>query len=123
MAAFALALKHSASFVITNGIGTLICFLGKLTISIVNTLFGYFMLEYILKLDINSPIIPLTVMFLLSYIMAAQVMSVYQITSLTILQCLYADVDICNQKHLDEYESRYRPKEMEEVVNMLKKSK
>lgn len=97
MAAFALALKNSASFVITNGIGTLICFLGKLTISISNTLLGYFMLEYVLKLDINSPVIPLMVMFLLSYIMAAQVMSVYQITSLTILQCLYADVDICNQ--------------------------
>lgn len=71
MAAFALALKHSASFVITNGIGTLICFLGKLTISLVNTLLGYFMLEYVVKSYDNFPVIPLLVMFLLSYIMAA----------------------------------------------------
>lgn len=43
MAAFVLALKNSASFVITNGIGTLIQFLGKLGISVGNTLVGYVM--------------------------------------------------------------------------------
>jgi len=123
MAAFALALKNAGSFVITNGVGSLIGFLGKVTISVLNTVIGYLLVEFIMldKDALESPVIPCIVIFILSYIMANQVMSVYQMTSLTILQCLYADVDICNQKGLDVYESKWRPKEMEEVVNMLKK--
>ena len=79
MAAFALALKNAASFVITNGVGTLICFLGKVTISAVNTVIGYILVEYIMldKGATDSPVIPCVTIFLLSYILAAQVMSVY----------------------------------------------
>ena len=123
MAAFALALKHSGSFIITNGIGTLICFLGKLTISIGNVCIGYLFLRYLPAIadSLDSPIAPLIVIFIFSYVMASIFMSVYATTSLTILQCLYADVDICSQNNQDQYDSKHRPQEMESVVRMLKK--
>ena len=87
MAAFALALKHSGSFLVTNGIGTLICFLGKLTIALANTFVGYIMLTNIkeIKESVEEPMAPLAVIFLFSYIMASIFMSVYSTTSLTIL--------------------------------------
>lgn len=99
MAAFVLALKNSGSFVITNGIGTLIQFLGKMGIATGNTLLSYLMLTQIpsIKESVQSPLAPLVVIFFISYVMAAIFMSVYAITSLTLLQCLYADVDLCNQ--------------------------
>jgi hypothetical protein len=53
--------------------------------------------------------------------MAAVFMSVYSMTSLTLLQCLYADVDICNQLGNDKFTNKQRPKEMHSVVNMLRK--
>ena len=57
----------------------------------------------------------------MSYLVATVFMSVYSIISLTILQCLYADVDICNQDSKDIYDGRHRPQEMGDIVNMLKK--
>ena len=47
MSAFVLALKNAASFFITNGIGALIYFLGKATISILNTFIGYLLITYV----------------------------------------------------------------------------
>lgn len=47
MQAFILALKNAASFFITNGIGAFIFFLGKCTISILNTAVGYCIITFI----------------------------------------------------------------------------
>lgn len=44
MAGFVLALKHSSSFVITNGIGSMIGFIGKITIATGNTFIGYLLI-------------------------------------------------------------------------------
>lgn len=124
MASFSLALKHSGSFFITNGIGMLISMLGKLSIAIGNTLIGYLMLSKIETVAVNleSPIGPLVIIFLISYVMATIFMTVYSTTSLAILQCLYADVDICDQSGGDKFESSHRPREMEPIVNMLRKT-
>lgn len=96
MQAFTLALKHSGSFFITNGIGMLISFLGKVTIAVANTLIGFLIIKESKTISdsLESPIGPLCVIFLISYVMAVIFMSVYSTTSLTILQCLYVDVDI-----------------------------
>jgi hypothetical protein len=98
MNAFSLALKHSGSFFVTNGIGTLISFLGKISIAVVNCLVAMLMLAEIKSVAeaIDSQVGPLIVIFFISYVIASVFMSVYQITSLSMLQCLYADVDICN---------------------------
>ena len=45
MSACALALKNSATFIITNGIGYLLSFLGKMSIAIGNTCLGYLMIK------------------------------------------------------------------------------
>ena len=97
MAAFVLALKNAATFFITNGIGSLIFFLGKMTISIINTGLGYILITNIesFKEDIDNPIPVLAVIFLISLSMSSVFMNLYDTTSLTVLQCLYSDMDIC----------------------------
>jgi len=97
MAAFVLALKNLATFTITNGIGGLIFFLGKMTISMINTLIGYLLITNIesFKEDIDNPLPVLVVIFVISLSMSSVFMNLYDTTSLTVLQCLYADIDIC----------------------------
>ena len=58
MAAFVLALKNAATFFITNGIGSLIFFLGKMTISIINTAIGYLLITHVesFKEEIDNPV-------------------------------------------------------------------
>lgn len=87
MAGFVLALKHSSSFVITNGIGSMIGFIGKITIATGNTFIGYLLITQtkLIADQIDSPIAPLLVVFIMSYLVATVFMSVYSIISLTIL--------------------------------------
>ena len=53
-----LALKNAATFFITNGIGSLIFFLGKMTISIINTAIGYLLITHVesFKEEIDNPV-------------------------------------------------------------------
>ena len=87
MAAFVLALKNAATFFITNGIGALIQFLGRVTVSIANTLIGYLIITYVPEFveDIDSPVPVLLVIFFISFTMATVFMEVYSSTSLAIL--------------------------------------
>lgn len=87
MAAFILALKNSASFLITNGVGTLITFLGKATISVSNTAIGYYVINTVpdFKEDIDQPVPFLGVIFLMSYMLSTTFMEVYSGISLAIL--------------------------------------
>jgi len=121
MAAFVLALKNMSTFVIMNGIGSLIFFLGKMTISIVNTAIGYLLITHVesFKEDIDNPIPILAIIFLISLMMASVFMNLYDSTSLAVLQCLYADVDICHQTGEDPKNNMNRPREMHGVVEML----
>ena len=121
LSAFTLALKNAGTFLIVDGIGTLIRFLGKMTICISNTYLGYLIITYesTLKEDIDNPIVILCVIFILSWALASIFMEVYSTVSLAILQCLYADVDICNQNRDDPMNNQFRPAEMEDVVMTL----
>jgi hypothetical protein len=123
MSAFILALKNASSFFITNGIGSLIHLLGKGAIVTANVFIGFFMLRTLpeFREGLGSPIAPLAVVGLMSFLMATVFMEVFSITSLTILQCLYTDVDICNQHKEDPHNNANRPIEMESIVQMIKK--
>ena len=123
MAAFVLALKNSGSFMITNGVGSLITFLGKMTIGVGNCVIAYFMLTKIdsISQNIGNPFPPLAVIFVMSYVMGSVFMSVYSTASITLLQCLYADVDICHQQGREMYSSKNRPREMESIVLLIRK--
>jgi len=87
MSAFVLALKHSGSFLTVNGIGGLINILGKLTISVANSVIGYIMIISLeeTKETVQEPLAPTAVIFIISYLMASIFMAVYSVTSLTIL--------------------------------------
>lgn len=123
MAAFILALKNSSSFIITNGIGYLIQLLGKLSITTGNVLIAYIMLTQLegVSAGAQSPFPPLLIVAVVSYVMASIFMSVYAITSLTLLQCLYADVDLCKQAGEDIWQYKQRPVIMNGIVNRLRK--
>ena len=95
--AFRLALKNSATFLITNGIGGFIRMIGRVAICLANTFFGYFLISAFppWNEEIDNPIIILSIIMLISWALASVFMEVYSVLSLTVLQCLYADVDIC----------------------------
>ena len=123
MAGFALAVKHSVSFIITNGIGNLISFLGKTSIAAGNAFISYLILSEAKSFQgkIDNIWVPVAIIFALSYIMGAVFMSVYSITSLTLLQCLYADADLQSQKRMSVFKNSNRPKEMTDIVLAISK--
>jgi len=125
MNAYTLALKNSSTFFITDGIGGMIRFLGKLTICITNTLLGYLLITYETNLNknIDNPIWILGIIFLISWGLSGIFMECYSIVSLTILQCLYADVDICKQNDEDPFYYSNRPIEMNDIIETLSKFK
>jgi len=59
--------------------------------------------------------------FAISFVISTIVMSIYNITSITLLQCFYTDVDICNQLRRSYIVNTNRPKEMENIVLSLMK--
>jgi len=123
LAAFTLGLKNAGTFFITTGIGGMIRFLGRITICIANTFLGYLIISFEadLKEDIDNPIVILSVIFLMSWAMATIFMEVYSTISLTVLQCMYADFDICNSSGEDPFLYQRRPNEMNDVIEMLAK--
>lgn len=123
MSAFVLALKNMGSFLITNGIGSIIHLIGKAAICVGNVFLGFFMLRFFPEFEngLGSPIGPLAMVGIMSFLLANIFIGVFSITSLTILQCLYTDVDICNQNKEDPLNNANRPIEMEGIVAMIKK--
>lgn len=97
MNGFLLTLKHAATFGFARGIGGIFNLLGKLTVTVLNCLIAYLCIAFLpqLEIKVNSPIGPLVIVFLVSYIIASIFMSMYSTTTLCLLHSLYADVDIC----------------------------
>lgn len=86
LTAFVLALKNAASFLITNGIGSIIHILGKATIVTLNVFFAFLMIRWFPQFsDVDAPIGPLAVVAIFSFFLANVFISVFSITSLTIL--------------------------------------
>lgn len=121
---FLLLMKHSATFAFTRGIGGIFNLLGKLTVSVLNCIIAYLLIAYLpqLEIEVNSPIGPLIIVFLISYAISFLFMSMYSTTSTCILHALYADVDICKQLNYDEMVGMNRPKEMRSIVSFLSSS-
>lgn len=64
----------------------------------VNTVLGYLIVyeDKNIYNNIESPIAPLIVIFVISYLIASIIMGVYTVVSITLLQCMYTDIDICD---------------------------
>ena len=119
--AFTLILRNAATFAITSGLGTIFIFLGKLTITVCNTFVCYEIMIHWANINdyINSPVGPVIVLVLESYLISAIFMSIFNIACSTLLQCFLTDVEISKGKGHDE--AQLRPKEMDDLVEALKK--
>ena len=122
---FLLILKHSMTFAFTSGIGGIFNLLGKLTVCIINVIVGYFLLDFdqLLHDKISSPVGPMLVIFIISYVISSLFMVMYSTTSICLLHCLFADVDICKTMGYDEMQGQNRPSEMRSIVRVLSKVK
>jgi hypothetical protein len=122
---FLLILKHSMTFTFTAGLGGIFNLLGRLSVSIVNVIVGFFVLQYGTNLHgkISSPVGPLAVVFLISFVISSLFMQMYSTTSTCLLHCLFADVDICKTMGYDEMQGQNRPAEMRSIVKVLSKVK
>ena len=99
MNGFILILKNSTAFVFTAGLGSFFNLIGKLTVCTVNMLIAWILLDLgdtRLVSDINSPVGPLIVVFIISYVIANIFMGMYTTCATCLLHCLFADIDICN---------------------------
>jgi hypothetical protein len=62
---------------------------------------------------------PMIIIFVISYYIAALIMNVFQTVSVTLLQCLYIDLDISSQQKSD-VTADLRPDEIQEIIEALK---
>ena len=93
---FLLVMKNKGTFFITEGLGGVFMFLGKVVITMGNTLIGYVIITQWPKISdkINSPLAPLMIVLILSYVVASLFMSLYSTASISILQCFLTDVEL-----------------------------
>lgn len=122
---FLLILKHSMTFMFTAGLGGIFNMIGKGAVAIVNVIAAFLVLQYMPDLHgtISSPVAPLGVVFIISFLISTLFMQMYSTTSVCLLHCLFADVDICKTMGYDEMQGQNRPKEMRSVVRILSKIK
>jgi hypothetical protein len=95
--AFLLVLKNAAKFSFVEGIAGSFMFLAKVFVAIGTTMVGYWMLPAFTAPIIVSPTLPCLFIFLFSYLVASSFISIFDISSITILQCYLFDLDL--QKH------------------------
>lgn len=96
MNAFILILKHSDKFTILSGLGNIFIMLGKMTIASITTLVGFLIMQNWDEIEeaLDSPVLPLAIIFMISYVVGAVFVSVFSTSANTILQCFLVDTDI-----------------------------
>lgn len=120
MTAYTIALKSRGYFMQTNGLSALILVLCKLTISMTSMLTAQVMLA---TMDnIEMPLIPLFLVFVASYLVAGQFMSVYLTTSLTLMQCIFVHMDICRQDHTNIWSNVETSPQIEQVLILINRA-
>lgn len=80
-------MKHAGKFTLVSGIGNIFMVLGKMTIASLTTLMGFLIMENWPEIEENldSPVIPLAVIFMISYVVGSVFISVFSISANTIL--------------------------------------
>lgn len=118
---FLLNLKNRGSFIMTEGLGGVFMYLGKFFIAIGNCLAAELILLYYpdMKDKINSPIGPLALIFTASYIIASVFMSIFSITSISILQCFLTDVELSRDEQ-GGMDGKHRPAALQELVKLIR---
>lgn len=97
---FLLMLKNHAKFAFVEGIADGFMFLAKSFIAVLTTLCGYFLLPAMTSIEVD-PTLPCVFIFLFSYLVACQFISIFDVSANTILQCYLFDADIAKHHGLD----------------------
>ena len=109
---------------VTEGLGGIFIFLGKVLVSVANTLVAYAIFEEWTELrdKVNSVLPVLAAVLLATYIVSSVFMSVYSVASVAILQCFLTDVELSKASNNGEAtDGKHRPKELESLVKALRK--
>ena len=96
--AFILILKNAAKFAFVEGIADVFMFLAKFFISTSTTALSWLLMGVMTNID--SPYLPLFVIFMLSYLIASVFIAVFDVSANTILQCYLLDKEIAGQQGL-----------------------
>ena len=99
MNAFILILKNSDKFLLISGVGNVFMFLGKMSIASITAFLGFTILQNWTQVyeKLDSPMVPTIVIFLIAYVVGSIFISIYSISTDTILQCFLVDTDISLQ--------------------------
>ena len=108
----------------TEGLGGIFQFLGKVVVAVGNTLVAYAVLEGWTEIRdrLNSVLVPLGAVLLVSYIITSVFMSVYSVASIALIQCFLTDLELTKARQGEEVaDGKHRPKELDSLVHVLKK--
>jgi hypothetical protein len=102
--AFILMLKNAAAFAFVEGFSEVFMFIAKVCICVCSTVASLTIMKYTLTSNpVSSPIVPGSIILVISFIVAGIFVSVFDAGANTILQCYLIDSDITKQKgaHLE----------------------
>jgi len=113
-----LVLKNFRTINVTDNLGSIFIFLGKILISTGNTLIAYGIIQGWSSIEskLNSVLPPLISILIVTYITTSVFMSVYSVTSTAIVQCFLTDVELTKDKGDDRIDGKHRPKELDSLV-------
>lgn len=99
MTACLLILKNAAKFGFLAGISNVFLLLGKVVIALATSCLAFLIMksspEYA---QVESPVMPIVAVFVLSYTVGAIFVSVFTVSSNAIMQCFLVEVDIHGEK-------------------------
>jgi choline transporter-like protein 2/4/5 len=99
---FLLILKNAAKFAFVNGMASIFMFLAKFTIAIVTALICWGLLKvWPDDAGTQGTFMPCAFVFLFAYLIGSTFISIFDTSSICILQCYLKDLDIAKQSGLD----------------------
>lgn len=117
-ASFGLLIANPARCVAMNMVGSFILFFGKICIALITTGTGGVIIMYAYKDEISSTIMPLVVIFIISFVVATLFMEVFETALDTMFLCVLADTNLTYAppglvQALGKAEQEADPEEME----------
>ena len=97
---FILILKNAAKFAFVEGIADVFMFLAKIFISTATTCLSWLLMG--VMTDVDSPFMPLFVVFMLSYMIGSIFIAIFDVSANTILQCYLLDKEVAAAQGLSD---------------------
>ena len=120
-----MVLKNAATYALTETMGTIIITLGKFLISIGNTLIMFIVITKapFISEEINSPFAPAILIFIISFTFTSIFLSIYNVSSTSIMQCFIVDVEICKKEGRGDVYGDHRPPELAGLIGNYQSKK